>query len=190
MPSAWNDTIETHRRAVRGAILDAAADLVAEYGPLGVTMARIADRTGMGRATLYKYFPDTEAVLVAWHERQVAEHVEQLRVVRDNVRESEDRLEAVLEAFALNRFEYQEGELARVLHQGEHIARATGHLREFIRELLAEGAKAGQIRDDIASDELARYCLHSLTAASGLTSRSAVHQLVSVILAGLRPPQR
>lgn len=34
-----------------------------------MTMSRIAEEIGIGRATLYKYFPDVEAILLAWHER-------------------------------------------------------------------------------------------------------------------------
>ncbi len=172
---------------VRDAILDTAAALVAEHGPLGVTMSRIAERTGIGRATLYKYFPDAEAILIAWHERQIAGHVAHLVEVRDQANDASRRLEAVLEAFALNRYEGQGGELAAVLHRGEHVAQATHHLHEFIKGLLAEGAKAGEIRGDVAPEELAGYCLHALTAANGLSSRDAVRRLVGVILAGLRP---
>ncbi|HET7480249.1 MAG TPA: helix-turn-helix domain-containing protein, partial [Rubrobacteraceae bacterium] len=76
MPKLWNETIEAHRRAVHDAILDATAVLVAEHGLLSVTMSRIAEETGIGRATLYKYFPDVEAVLLAWHERHVTGHLE------------------------------------------------------------------------------------------------------------------
>lgn len=35
--------------------------------------------------------------------------------------------------------------------------------------------------------ELARYCVHALTAASDLKSGGAVSRLVAVTLAGLRP---
>ena len=34
---------------MRDAILDTAANLVAEYGPLGVTMSRVAEQVGIGR---------------------------------------------------------------------------------------------------------------------------------------------
>ncbi|RUV80905.1 TetR/AcrR family transcriptional regulator, partial [Mesorhizobium sp. M5C.F.Ca.IN.020.14.1.1] len=78
MPKLWNETIDAHRRAVRDATLDATAALVAERGLLSVTMAKIAEETGIGRATLYKYFRDVEAILVAWHERQVTGHLEHL----------------------------------------------------------------------------------------------------------------
>jgi AcrR family transcriptional regulator len=67
-----------HRRAVRDATLDTTVALVAEHGLASVTMSQIAEQTGIGRATLYKYFPDVEAILLAWHQRQVAEHLEQL----------------------------------------------------------------------------------------------------------------
>ena len=71
MPKLWNETIEAHRREVRDAILDTTAALVAEHGLRSVTMSQIAEKTGIGRATLYKYFPDVEAILPAWHERQI-----------------------------------------------------------------------------------------------------------------------
>src|ERR687888_497233 len=83
VPKLWNDTIATHRQAVREATIDATAALVAEDGLLSVTMSKIAERTGIGRATLYKYFPDVEAILHAWHERQIADHLAQLAQARD-----------------------------------------------------------------------------------------------------------
>jgi hypothetical protein len=53
--------------------------------------------------------------------------------------------------------------------------------------VLAEAAAADALRSDIAADELASYCLHALTAAGELTAEPAVHRLVAVTLAGLRP---
>ena len=61
-------------------------------------------------------------------------------------------------------------------------------LCDMIRDLLTEAAETGDLRDDVAPDELASYCLHALTAASSLPSKAAVRRLVMVILAGLRPP--
>ncbi|MGI9022907.1 MAG: TetR/AcrR family transcriptional regulator, partial [Acidimicrobiales bacterium] len=68
MPKVWNETIEDHRREVRDAILDTTAAMVTERGLLSVTMSQIAEETGIGRATLYKYFPGVEAILLAWHD--------------------------------------------------------------------------------------------------------------------------
>jgi AcrR family transcriptional regulator len=183
----WSETIEAHRRAVRDATLETTAALVAEHGLRSVTMSQIAEQTGIGRATLYKYFSDVEAILFAWHERLVTAHLEHLAEVRDRAGDAGERLEAVLEAYALIAHEHHGTELAALLHRGEHVARAQQQLSDFIRDLLIEGAETGDLRDDVAPDELASYCLHALTAASSLPSKAAVRRLVMVILAGLQP---
>ncbi|MEP6471109.1 MAG: TetR/AcrR family transcriptional regulator [Acidobacteriota bacterium] len=187
MPKLWNQTIEAHRREVRDAILGKTAALVAEQGLASVTMSQIAEETGIGRATLYKYFPGVEAILMAWHERQVTGHFQHLVEVRDRAGNAGGRLKAVLEAYGLISQAHHDTELAALLHRGEHVARAQHQLRDLIRDLLTEAADTGDIRDDVAPEELASYCLHALTAASSLRSKAAVHRLVRVILAGLHP---
>jgi AcrR family transcriptional regulator len=189
VPKLWDETIEAHRRAVRDATLDAAAALVARQGLASVTMSQIAEETGIGRATLYKYFPDVEAILIAWHQRQVAGHLKHLAEVGDRAGDAGARLEAVLTAYALMSREHHGSELAALLHRGEHVARARQQLNGFIRDLLAKGAKRGDVRDDVAPEELASYCLHALTAAASLPSNAAVRRLVAVTLAGLRAPR-
>ena len=189
VPRLWNETIEAHRAAVRDAILDTAGTLVTEHGLLSVTMSRVAEKAGIGRATLYKYFPDVEAVLIAWHERHVSIHLEHLAEIRDQPGDPRKRLEAVLEAYALIEHKRHASELSALLHRGEHTDRARRHLTDVIRGLLREAADAGRIRDDIAPEELANYCLHALAAASSLPSEAAVRRLVTVTLAGLRPPR-
>ncbi len=193
VPKLWNETIQAHRAAVRDAILDATAALVAHHGLTSVTMSAIAEQTSIGRATLYKYFPDVEAILLAWHERQITGHLEYLAEVRDRADGAGERLQAVLEAYALISHEsrgHHNTELAAFLHRDQQVARAEQQLRAMIRDLLAEAAKTGAIRDDVAADELANYCLHALTASGSLPSKAAVRRLVAVTLAGLRHPQR
>jgi hypothetical protein len=68
-----------------------------------------------------------------------------------------------------------------------YVARAQQQLLSFIRDLVKDAAEAGAVRNDVAPDELASYCLHALTAAGGLPSKAAVRRLVAVTLAGLRP---
>jgi AcrR family transcriptional regulator len=192
VPKLWNETIEAHRRSVRDAIVETTAGLVAERGPRSVTMSQIAEETGIGRATLYKYFSDVEAILVAWHERQIAAHLDYLAEVRDRADSVGERLEAVLEAYALISHDahgHRNRELAAFLHRHEHVTRAEQRLRKLIRDLLADGAKRGEVRDDVAPDELATYCLHALAAAASVPSRSAARRLVQITLAGLRPPE-
>ncbi|MDQ2810711.1 MAG: TetR/AcrR family transcriptional regulator [Actinomycetota bacterium] len=191
MPKLWTDTVEEHRRAVRDATLDAAAKLVAEHGMAAVTMSKIAAETGIGRATLYKYFPDLEAILLAWHERQVNSHLEQLDRIRAQAGPPGRRLEAVLAAYAgLTRARPHDAGLSAALHRGEHVLEAHQHLASLVEGLLAEAAGTGEVRDDVPPGELADYCLHALAAASRLREEAAVRRLVTVTLDGLRPPGR
>ncbi|WP_181387601.1 hypothetical protein [Streptomyces sp. Act143] len=81
-------------------------------------------------------------------------------------------------------------EVGAALHRGAHVARAERHLLRFVGDLLAEGAAAGEVRDDVAPEELAAYGLHALGAAGGLSSETALRRLVQVTADGLRasPP--
>jgi AcrR family transcriptional regulator len=191
VPKLWTETIQAHRREVREAILDATAALVAEHGLLAVTMSQIAEETGIGRATLYKYFPDIESILLAWHDRQLTAHLAYLAEVRDQTADVGERLEAVLEAYALlsrPAHGHQDAGFAGLLHRSEQVARAERQVHQLIRDLVAAAAKAGAVRDDVPPDELASYCVHALAATSDLPSKTAVRRLVTVTLAGLRPP--
>jgi AcrR family transcriptional regulator len=186
VPKLWSDTIEAHRRAVRDTILDAAATLVAEHGLASVTMSEIAKRTGIARATLYRYFPDVDAILTAWHQRQISTHLTMLTEVRDRTGDAADRLEAVLRAYAVMANGHENSDLAASLHQAGHVATAQQHLHHFIGDLIAEGVLTGALRNDIPPQELASYCLHALTAVQTLTAEDAIERLIAVILDGLR----
>lgn len=168
--------------------MDTTWALVTEHGLASVTMTRIAEEAGIGRATLYKYFPDIEAILAAWHQRHVAEHLDHLGALRDQAGGPNERLEAVLAAFAriAHHRGQQDAALVALLHRGEQAERAQRQLIELIRALLSDAAEAGSIRADVAPDELAAYCLHALAAAGALLSEDSVDRLVSVTMAGLR----
>lgn len=186
MPKLWNETIEEHRRAVHAATLDAFADLVAEQGLASVTMSRLAGMAGIGRATLYKYFPDIESVLVAWHERQIARHLHLLERASDTAEGPRAKLEAVLVAFALIQYEHHDTEMpVAMLHRGEHVTAARQRLHALVSDLIAACADAGDIRPSAPAGELASYCLHALGAASSMPSQTAVRRLVAVTQAGL-----
>ncbi|MGX5653657.1 TetR/AcrR family transcriptional regulator [Geodermatophilus nigrescens] len=189
MPRLWTETIADHRHAVRDAVLDATAVLVAEHGLAGVAMSQVAQRAGIGRATLYKYFPDLESVLQAWHERQIDSHLKQLAAAREATDGDVRRqLEAVLRAYVSVAGAHDGSALATSLHGGEHVTRAQHHLHGFVAGLLADGVRAGQLRADVPTGELAGYVLAALSAAGGLPDGDARERLVGVVLDGLRPP--
>jgi AcrR family transcriptional regulator len=192
VPKLWNETIEAHRREVRDAILETTSALVAEHALRSVTMSLIAEETGISRATLYKYFSGVDAILLAWHERQITGHLAYLMEIRNQAGDAFEQLEAVLAAYALVLHEshgHQDPDLAAFLHRDEHVAGAQQQLQALIRELLNKGSKTGHVRDDVTPDELASYCLHALSASRSARSRAAVRRLVDVTLAGLQRPR-
>ncbi|RSM65231.1 TetR/AcrR family transcriptional regulator [Kibdelosporangium aridum] len=189
MPKLWNETIEAHRRDVHDAILQATWALVTEHGPLSVTMSQIAEKAGIGRATLYKYFPDVEAILHAWHQRHIAGHLEHLGQLHDGAGNPMQRLEAVLNAYALicRQRTRPDAVLAALLHRGDYVDEAQQHVHDLVKQLMTEAAATGSVRDDVKPEELASFCVHALMAAGSLRSEAAVRRLVAVTLDGLRP---
>lgn len=187
VPKLWNETIRSHRHAVVETILDTTWRLVAEQGLRAVSMSQIAQEAGIARATLYRYFPDVEAILLAWHERHIAAHLKELTGLRDRGGDPRQRLETVLEAYAFI-CRRRAGDIGALLHRGETVKQAEVELTDLVRDLLAEAARAGSVRDDIDPAELAGYCLHALGAAGSLPSDDGVHRLVALTLAGLTGP--
>lgn len=188
MPKLWSETIAAHRHAVREAILDTTGALVIEHGLLSVTMSQIAEEAGVGRATLYKYFPDVEAILIAWHERQTAEHLTELTRLANRGGDTDERLREVLEAYAVicHHRGGHSSDLAALLHRGSQMTQIQHQLIDLVRDLLSEGVTQGNVREDIPPGELARYSVHALAAT--MPTKAAVHRLVNVTLDGLRPP--
>jgi len=188
VPKLWTATIDEHREKVRDAILDAAATLINEQGLLSLTMSQIAERAEIGRATLYKYFPDAESILLAWHEQQVGGHLSQLAQLAEKPGAPLDRLHAVLAAYAdiaRDSHGHNDASIASFLHKGDHISRAEHALKHLVSDLIALAVEDGTVRSDMDPNELTNYCLHALNAAAG-QSHAAARRLVDVTLVGLR----
>jgi AcrR family transcriptional regulator len=190
VPKLWSDTIEAHRREVQDAVVTTTARLVADEGPWAVTMSRVAEEAGIGRATLYKYFPDVESILLAWHDRQIADHLQQLNDATRRAADPADRLRVVLETYAHivhQAHGHANNELGALLHRGQRIADAEAELHDMVRDLIATAAEAGAVRTDTPPAELAAYALNSLGAAGTAGSKAAVTRLVRLTLDALRP---
>jgi AcrR family transcriptional regulator len=185
VPKLWTATIETHRREVADAILDTAWKLLDHLGLRELTMSRVAEDTGIGRATLYKYFPDVDAIVVALHQRHVDGQLARLTALAEGEGDAVVRLRSVLEAYALLRQEHQGTAVEAWLHGSEAVVRGHDRLVELLARLLAEGAEARHVRDDVPPRELAHYCVAALAAAGRLPTKAAARRLVQVIVDGV-----
>lgn len=174
MPKLWTDTIEAHREAVAEAIFAATARIIAQGGFAALSMARIAQEAGIGRATLYKYFSDLEQLLAAWHEQVIGEHLRMLEGVAAGHSDPRQALEAILTAFAeIRRTDH--GHLpAGMLHSLPHVYQAQDHLRSLLRKHIAAAARQGTVRADVPADDLAGFALAALEQPRGGAGKSAV----------------
>ena len=62
---------QARSRATLEAILEAAAQILERRGPPGLTTNDVAERAGVSIGTLYQYFPDKTAILVAAARREL-----------------------------------------------------------------------------------------------------------------------
>ncbi|MET3172787.1 UNVERIFIED_ORG: isopentenyl phosphate kinase [Arthrobacter sp. UYCu721] len=92
------------------------------------------------------------------------------------------QLEQVLRIHAMMIHEHHDTVIASVMHQGG----ARGHQDAFLQEILNGASVAGAIRTDMNPQELARFCLHALSAAVEAPSPAAVNRLVQLTMDGLR----
>jgi len=171
--------------------METAWALASRHGPMSVTMSQVAQETGIGRATLYKYFPDVESILHARHEHQVLDHLGRLTELKNATVDPQERLEVVLAAYAKichHRARHGTAALSALSHRPERVAGAETQVLALFEEVLVDAAVAGTVRSDIAAAELAAYCVHALGAAATVPSKAAVRRLVSLTLAALSPP--
>ena len=89
---------DTRRR-----IVEATVELHEEVGPAATTITAIADRAGVQRLTVYRHFPDDEALIAAcsahWTERHPAPDPSRWMGVEDPRRRLEEALAAIYDYY-------------------------------------------------------------------------------------------
>lgn len=177
---------------VHRAILDAALGLLADEGWGGVTMEGIAERAGVGKATIYRRWKSREAVLAAAVERLVGEIG-----LPDTGTIAGDLLELMRRAVALYRG--RSGRLvpglvsAMAQHAGVAEAVRGAFLaprRAALREVLERAVRRGELRGDIdrelALDFLGGPLFYRLLITGGPLDEALAEGTVDVMIRGLR----
>lgn len=160
----------------RRAIMDAAAFVFAERGYFNATMKDIADRLGMGPASLYHYYPSKEAALEDMCRVSAIEFCERLRAIINRggpavamVRAgmlahltSERR--AYVENFAFSRRNLPAG----IVRELNTLARA---YRQLWKKIFIHGAGRGEWRNDLDPDVAADAVLALCNSAAATLPR-------------------
>lgn len=189
------DRRETHRRQMRASVVEAALKLFLERGHLDVAVDDIVDEVGISRATFYKYFSERDEILAELFSQLLSERPPEV----DAEGSADERVRGLLVATA-ERMTADE-DLARFVYSVplRHDALLPGGAGEpevmaAVRELVAEGQAAGELRDDVPSDVLGQHLARAFESAmrDWATGRvddapARVGMLLDVAIGGIRP---
>lgn len=173
------------------AILHAALELLAERGYEGLTMEAIAERAGVGKATVYRRWKGRDEVLTAAVAGFVTENT-----IPDTGSIEEDLL--LLVRGAVRNYQGSSGRimpgLVAAMSQDEALAHAfrsgfVAQRRHALREVLERGIRRGEIREgvdlEVVLDLLSGGILMRLTITGGPVDDALARGTVDVVLRGM-----
>jgi len=180
---------ELRERMFRAALL-----LFASKGYAETTVEDITEAADVGKGTFFNYFPSKEHILTAFGEMQLAK----LEVLIREAKTSDQPVIDMLRSLVLRMTEEPvrnpaivrallQANLTSVPVRGEML-RIHDRNRALLRQLIRHGQKRGEIRTDLAADEIAQawrqtvfgtLMFWSLVGDDSLTKRieSALHML-------------
>jgi AcrR family transcriptional regulator len=189
MPGTSDPKVAPRFDRTAAAILDAAAHVFSEEGT-AANLADVAAAAGVSRATLYRYYPNREALLkalAAYALTELANRLNDAGLERATVKEAIERLARALVAVGDRYAVVASGQCSPDEADAERLVRAP------MRAVFERGIASGAIRQDLTADVLLELFGGTLSAAFKLTQR---HQLgaeeasaaaAAVFLDGARP---
>jgi AcrR family transcriptional regulator len=178
--------VRAHAAANRERILHEAEIVFGDRGAGGST-EEIAERAGVGIATVFRHFPTKEALLQA----TLVRHFDAVRARAVALAEDPDAGRA-LQALIRTMVESGSTKLALGSVLGDatpspELKAAADGLRSMVREALQRAVEAGNVRPDVGVDEvylLVRGLAQATTERP--PSRATLEGAVAIVLAGIR----
>lgn len=165
--------VQRRSEATVDTILEAAAQIFRTYGAKGATTNRIAERAGVSIGSLYQYFPNKEALLVALMERHIGSSIEMLgKVLQRSANASPNErvraavtcvLDIHMEDPDLHRVIFEEAprppHVNRKLEDGEMLMRAAleALLEGFPRETCVDPERSAYMALTLVESMVHRY---------------------------------
>jgi AcrR family transcriptional regulator len=185
---------ERRNQHSRRAILRAAYELALELGPAKVTVEAIASRAGVGKQTIYRWWPSKGAVFLDVLEEQVGT-VSEMPDTGDVVADLKAQMTAVAELFNADFARFYKALIAEA--QGD-AAVAQGLAEQLAeraegprRDRLSKAQQQGQIRADIdlaaAVEMLYAPLYYRLLVGAAAPDSAQVSAVLDVALHGLAP---
>jgi AcrR family transcriptional regulator len=173
-------------RRNRDALISAGREIFAA-GDESIRFDDFAGMAGVGTGTLYRHFPTRESLAAAVYEQEVATLCELARALRETLPASE-ALTAMLRRMVdhIDADQTLARRLATLLAAApEQMARGGRELESAIAELVADGVKAGVIRDDVPAGAI-MMALHGIGAAQDRPEwRAEADGVITLVIDGL-----
>jgi AcrR family transcriptional regulator len=172
----------------RQRILAAAGALFGERG-LQVTLDAVAERAGVGVGTVYRRFPDKEALIDALFE----ERIDAVRALADEACGIDDAWEALV--FFLERAVALHGDdralkeiVFSTAHGQERVGRARDRIKPVVSRVVARAQASGQLRADVHVTDvpMIQLMLTAVMEYAGEVAPEVWRRYLAVVLDGLR----
>jgi AcrR family transcriptional regulator len=181
----------------RQRIVQAAVHLHGTVGPAATTIAGIAEQAGVTRLTVYRHFPDEEALYLACSSHWMAQQVPPDPDAWAEIADPAQRLRAGLAD--LYRF-YRQGQAMLTLGERDkhalpqpiqqEVDRIDGHYRDVLVEPFAGSCTRGQRRRlrAVVGHAVSFGTWRSLCLQGGLSNREAVEAMATLVLTTANGP--
>jgi len=182
-------TMRADARANRDQVLAAARDLFATRG-VDVSMKEIADRAGVGVGTLYRRFPDRDALISATAEAHLSDLASALQTARSEERTAWLALRRFLHACIDGGI----GALAAAIEPGLHariqqdaqLKAARAAIGDTLAELTRQAQADGDLRPDARPDDIALLMTVQVYLRPDQSHSEAAERVTDLIFDGLR----
>ena len=167
-------------------VIDAAQAIFSEHGP-EARMEQVAEKAEVAVGTLYRHFPNKEALLEALIAQRLGQVVE---VARDALHRDVEPWEALSRVMRrLTGTAYEDRAFAHVVpllgDEGE-LGEAKRKVGALLEELVYKAQEAGKMRPDVSAEDLPPLFMGVVLASPHGFSVTRQERYVQIILDGLR----
>ncbi len=192
---------ERKKEETRGSIINSAITLFQEKGYHKTSMDEIAEKVDVSKATLYNYFPDKGAILVAYFQSMIADYGQDIKTRLQDHQGIESRLENLLDfkqqilgrdiEITANYLKYR---LQTIFDKDLFDNPDRSGLENVILTVMIDAQEKGEIRRDIPSLVLARtflllatnYFLSSIYMEDSVERENLKDQMLRIFLDGAK----
>ncbi len=192
---------ERKKEETRGSIINSAIVLFKEKGYHKTSMDEIAEMVDVSKATLYNYFPDKGAILVAYFQSMIADYGQDIKTRLQDNQEIESRLENLLDfkqqilgndiEITANYLKYR---LQTIFDKDLFDNPDRSGLENVILSVMIDAQEKGEIRRDIPPLVLARtflllatnYFLSSIYMEDSVERENLKDQMLRIFLDGAK----